>query len=67
MSNAIESNKTYFTCELCELAKKGGYCKSRIFKSLFSLQWHVSYHHVNSLEKMAYKERLAKERREDRS
>jgi len=67
MSNVVESNKTYFTCELCELTKKGGYCKSQIYKSLFRLQWHVSYHHVNSIEKMVYKEKLAKLRRKDRS
>jgi len=51
--------KKYFKCELCIFEKD----RSKTFSSLFRLQWHVAYHHIDSIEKMAYMQKLAKERR----
>ena len=66
MLRADQANKRYF-CQLCLNDRNKSGTKSKCYKSLFRLQFHVGFHHVDSIEKIAYKERLAKMRREDRS
>ena len=65
MQRANQANKRYF-CELCLNDPNKSGTKSKCYKSLFRLQFHVGFHHINSIEKMVYKERLAKLRREER-
>ena len=66
MLRAEQANKRFY-CELCiaDTNKRG--TKSKCYKSLFLLRYHVTYHHVSSIEKICYREKLAKMKREDRS
>lgn len=65
MQRADQENKRY-VCELCLNDSNKSGTKSKIYKSLFRLQFHVGYHHVNCFEKMVYREKLAIQRRKDR-